>query len=773
MSDYEKALQLLEEIVRLAPNMPDPYHTLGLVHYSMGNRKKAINFYMLAAHLKPTDVSLWKRIAAWSLEEGLSSGQAIYCLKRAMKSDPEDILVKWELASLYSEIKEFTKAAETYEAILTTHPVDVEACKMAAKMHQQSGRIDEATKVLKKMLHEHPTEADLTVVNLLAELYMDNKAFSSVISCIEEARNIYCAGQGLPLDLAVKSGIAHAHLGNKSIAKDYCEALHKEQPEEVAELIMQVADAYREMEEYQCAMQYYAMLDGVTFCQNKSLWIKLSACHLALRDHAAAVGLYKKIIQESPSDIDARIKLASLLLEMDKLDEALLYLSPPQDKSQDNVGDEQLWCSNGKVILLLAKVHYTMANHDLFLEVTIPFFHEVLETEIFNQQHVRGPRRLPKSVLLARAKWLEDADGLRDAFIRYSPALPSNIRSKAARARRALQRRESEKEERRAAALARGLEWNSDEDEVERPLVEFVPKVHGLPGMFEDEEHFDIFMQTCKVLATRKCYGEALELINKALRVGHPTLFSRRPQLRDLGTEITIKAKDAKRGFDCVRHMVQQQPYSLNAWNWYYQVVCSSEGRIPKHHKFLLTMRNKYPDCIPPIMIYGHQFSLISQPQGALREYLQAHKLQPEDPFINLCVGVSLINLSLGARLTNRNQCVMQGFAFLHKYHELSENSQESNYNLARAYHHVGFVTIAVHYYEKVLAHPEKDYPRTNTLEDPFVTFGDSLQSSEADGIVKGMCDLRREAAFNLHLIYKKSGAIDLARQVLQDFCNV
>ncbi|RZC56036.1 hypothetical protein C5167_014899 [Papaver somniferum] len=34
-----------------------------------------------------------------------------------------------------------------------------------------------------------------------------------------------------------------------------------------------------------------------------------------------------------------------------------------------------------------------------------------------------------------------------------------------------------------------------------------------------------------------------------------------------------------------------------------------------------------------------------------------------------------------------------------------------------------------------------------------------------------GYCDFRREAAYSLHLIYKKSGALDLARQVLKDHC--
>lgn len=68
----------------------------------------------------------------------------------------------------------------------------------------------------------------------------------------------------------------------------------------------------------------------------------------------------------------------------------------------------------------------------------------------------------------------------------------------------------------------------------------------------------------------------------------------------------------------------------------------------------MLHMRSKYPDVVPTMIISGHQFSMISQQQGALREYLQAYKLQPEDPFINLCVGkhCCLVHLLLGSGLT-------------------------------------------------------------------------------------------------------------------------
>lgn len=86
---------------------------------------------------------------------------------------------------------------------------------------------------------------------------------------------------------------------------------------------------------------------------------------------------------------------------------------------------------------------------------------------------------------------------------------------------------------------------------------------------------------------------------------------------------------------------------------------------------------------------------------------------------------------------------------------------QEALYNIARAYHHIGLVSLATTYYDKVLAMPEKDYPipkLPNENQDPM------------DYKRPGYCDLRREAAYNLHLIYKKSGAFDLARQVLKDY---
>ncbi len=48
-----EAIELCQEVIRLAPNAADAYHTIGTIQEAMGNPRKALDFYMIAAHLPP------------------------------------------------------------------------------------------------------------------------------------------------------------------------------------------------------------------------------------------------------------------------------------------------------------------------------------------------------------------------------------------------------------------------------------------------------------------------------------------------------------------------------------------------------------------------------------------------------------------------------------------------------------------------------------------------------------------------------------------------
>ena len=50
---YKEASRLLMEVIKAAPNAADPYQTLGLVHEADGDPRRALDLYMIAAHLTP------------------------------------------------------------------------------------------------------------------------------------------------------------------------------------------------------------------------------------------------------------------------------------------------------------------------------------------------------------------------------------------------------------------------------------------------------------------------------------------------------------------------------------------------------------------------------------------------------------------------------------------------------------------------------------------------------------------------------------------------
>ncbi|KNA25827.1 hypothetical protein SOVF_002940 [Spinacia oleracea] len=757
---YEDAISLLTEVVLLAPNLPDPYHTLGLVYNSMGDKKKSIGCYMIAAFLGPKESSLWKLLVSWSLEQG-NIGQAWYCLSKAITADPADITLRYHRASLYMEVGDYSKAAESYDQIVQISSDNIEALKTAATLYKRSGQIERSITILEDYLNKHPSEADLTVVDMLALFFIENNSFTKALEHIEHAKKACGLVKEFPLCLRVREGICHAHLGNLEKAEICFTLLQRENAEQQVEYIMAVANSFVNLHKHELALKYYLMLEGCV-STNELVSLKTAHCYLALKKATSAIQFFYKGLQASEDDIDARLTLASLLLEENREEEAVELLSPPPKTvlSKDVHADRsEPWWLNVKVKLKLAHIYRTKGMPEAFVEVIYPIVHESLEIDSMHQK-AKQRKRLSMNELSERvSKVLGDhqPDSIFGNF--RKPASKSEL-LKASRAMKLLKKRATTKEEKISAAMAAGVDWESDDSETDVPQPPL--KEPPLPDLFKDEEHYNLISDLCIALTSLRRYSEALELIKLTLKITYKTLpAEKKEKFQSLGAQIALNSTDPSDGFDYVRYIVQQRPQSIAAWNCYYRLVLRLENRLSKHNKFLHHMRVEQKDLVPPMIISGNQFTMISQHQVAAREYLEAYKQMPDSPLTNLCVGTALVNLALGHRLQNKHQCVAQGLAFLYNNLRLCENSQEALYNIARAYHHVGLVTLAATYYEKVLAIPQEDCPLPELIKDP------------TKGLKSGYCDLRREAAYNLHLIYKRSGAVDLARQILRDYCTL
>ena len=106
----------------------------------------------------------------------------------------------------------------------------------------------------------------------------------------------------------------------------------------------------------------------------------------------------------------------------------------------------------------------------------------------------------------------------------------------------------------------------------------------------------------------------------------------------------------------------------------------------------------------------------------------------------------------------NFHAAAMKAFAFLFKYRQLAGDTIEANYNIARAYHHLGLFHAAIPLYEKVIRMSmDRQYSWIPGRQD-------LKEENES---------LEREAAFNLALIFKSSGNHELARRLLRDHVTI
>lgn len=82
------------------------------------------------------------------------------------------------------------------------------------QLYKRSGQIERSITILEDYLNKHPSEADLTVVDMLALFFIENNSFTKALEHIEHAKKACGLVKEFPLCLRVREGICHAHLGN-------------------------------------------------------------------------------------------------------------------------------------------------------------------------------------------------------------------------------------------------------------------------------------------------------------------------------------------------------------------------------------------------------------------------------------------------------------------------------------------------------------------------------------------------------------------------------
>ncbi|KAF1946740.1 TPR-like protein [Clathrospora elynae] len=157
--------------------------------------------------------------------------------------------------------------------------------------------------------------------------------------------------------------------------------------------------------------------------------------------------------------------------------------------------------------------------------------------------------------------------------------------------------------------------------------------------------------------------------------------------------------------------------------------------------------------------LYAHVLMCGGSYMAALNYYFRAFAMTPDDPILNLSIGVAYIQHAMKRLSENRQYQIQQGLSFVYRYYHLRTQSdkvihkQEAEFNVGRMWHGLGLMSLALPAYEKCIALSERVKQEAE----------DRCQDGDW-----GYEDFSTEAAFAMQSIYAISGNFEGAREVTE-----
>jgi tetratricopeptide (TPR) repeat protein len=173
LKNYAASINLIETEIKNKPNDINLYGMLGSTYYLQGNEEKAYELWDKPfTFLEPNPV-LYRVIANYAVERRAFE-RAIYIYSKGKEIAEDKTIFSYDLALLFTITMQFEKAAEEYCSILIQNPEQLETVenKLIATTNNPK-----AIMPVISVVERHTSEDNLSILYLLARLYIENKDF--------------------------------------------------------------------------------------------------------------------------------------------------------------------------------------------------------------------------------------------------------------------------------------------------------------------------------------------------------------------------------------------------------------------------------------------------------------------------------------------------------------------------------------------------------------------------------------------------------------------
>lgn len=297
-----------------------------------GLSQKAIEHFKTALIYDPQSYTIKTRLASELLRSGQVS-ESLSLAQEVSKEQPKNEQALMLLAALYSTLKLYPKAIESYQKALVVNPENQEASLYLGALYAETQQFEQAVRLFEKLLkssedQEHMIHYYLARVHLEGEKQGAEKKVEYHLKMAIEAKPSFS-------EALMTLGAFYSSLGqDKKSIKLYEDYQKKYGPSvRVAEVLSQ---SYLEIEDYDSAYEQLEILESHGKDQFNTK-LKMALILVERKIYDKSILKFKEILNEVPESDRARYYLAAVYEQTQQVDKAVVeYKKVPTESSYFN-----------------------------------------------------------------------------------------------------------------------------------------------------------------------------------------------------------------------------------------------------------------------------------------------------------------------------------------------------------------------------------------------------------------------------------------------------
>ncbi|GAA6062994.1 hypothetical protein JCM10212_004976 [Sporobolomyces blumeae] len=886
----DEAIEVLSEVVRIDPIIRVSWYTLATIYEEQGEREKAIQCKIVATHLsgQKSAAGDWADLGTESRDLGLLH-QAIYCFTQAVKANKEDVDSMWDRAYLLKMSGATKMAIRAFQALLELLPHDPGVLRELAPLLASSHLYPQAVQLLlsafsyyRETVPEITTETSHLLnsygyedLETLADFLLAQKRYAECVRVVRQGvrwmqgreretewdtvlddreydvsrqvRDGWEKGNQwlereptyeLDVRLRTRLGIARLWMGDHDEwvgeAQRHFELVLDEDVAQFPELFDAIGDAYVQKGMPDKALEMFTVIAECDETNGPNVWFKIGQCHAATGDYQDARECFENVLEEEPSNLEAKVALARVYESLGEPERALTLIKQVMQMRrrmdlEEGGGDARQRRRSTRTTDDRRSAHQdTLALEEERNFEASAAFRRLAQLDPLVEQGDDD----------ATFQWLEIATRMVDSFRSTRQLFPSDFRKKfvGMRRRRAGRRKKGvdkdadldDEADEMASRLQRSMITDED-DEIEETAfrgkefdewVDFILKycflltksgelelaaevlLHvreasvfrqdkdkeealrfGLIACFHHAGRHDQVVAEFRWFQNQYSYQtEPIRLLLSLLGKGHGATIAFNEhrlqkylvrQLKEIGNRSgnrRTKDDDAEMQGATPEASAngRSSPVAVRGRRQSSAAADDEEaddGDEDDEDFGGASGANRSswsPTILSPVFFATYGFMLMNSSsfQSAIIYLLRAYDLDKDQPLVNLALATSYLQRAMSRQTDNRQHQIAQALAFLCQYKKLKGPCQETEYNFARAFHHLGLQPQAVKHYRACLA---------LALPTPPAPPSGSDHLGNQDGL-RDYGSLTKAAAYNLMILLSASGQDQEAKRISEEY---